>query len=73
MLHIRKNNNKIKHLNESLQTIKYDKKSSYEKKVKHKLCSEISRDMIMEEANNQYNLRNHTDLITPHINSVIME
>lgn len=39
-------------------------------KVKHKLCPEISTDIFMEKANNQYNFRNHTDFLTPQANSV---
>ena len=34
-------------------------------KVKHKLCPEITCDIFMERSNNQYNLRNRPDFITP--------
>ena len=39
-------------------------------KVKHKPCSEITCDIFMERTNNQYNLHNRPDFITPHIQSV---
>ena len=39
-------------------------------KVKHKLCPEITYDIFMERTNNQYNLRNRPDFITPHVHSV---
>ena len=39
-------------------------------KVKHKLCPEIAYDFFMERINNQYNLRNRPDFITPHVHSV---
>ena len=39
-------------------------------KVKHKLCPEITGDIIMERTNNQYNLRNRPDFITPQVHSV---
>ena len=39
-------------------------------KVKHKLCPEITGDIFMERANNQYNLRNCSDFITPQVHSV---
>ena len=39
-------------------------------KVKHKLCPEITGDIFMERTNNQYNLRNRPDFITPQVHSV---
>ena len=39
-------------------------------KVKHKLCLEINCDVFMERTNNQCNLRNCPDFITPHVHSV---
>ena len=39
-------------------------------KVKHKLCPEITADIFMERTNNQYNLRNRPDFITPYVHSV---
>ena len=39
-------------------------------KVKHKLCPEITYNIFMEKANNQYNLRNRPDFITPHVHIV---
>ena len=39
-------------------------------KVKHKLCPEIASDIFMERTNNQSNLRNSPDFITPQVNSV---
>ena len=39
-------------------------------KVKHKLCPEITGDIFMERTNNQDNLRNRPDFITPHVHSV---
>ena len=39
-------------------------------KVKHKLCPEITSYIFMETTNNQYNLRNSPDFITPQVNSV---
>ena len=39
-------------------------------KVKHKLCPEITGDIFMERSNNQYNLRNRPDFITPQVHSV---
>ena len=40
-------------------------------KVKHKPCSEITCDIFMGRTNNQYNLHDHPDFITPpHIQSV---
>ena len=39
-------------------------------KVKHKICPEITYDIFMERTNNQYNLRNRPDFITPHVHSV---
>ena len=38
-------------------------------KVKHKLCPEITGDIFMERTNNQYNLRNRPDFITPQVHS----
>ena len=94
MLYSRKNNDKIKHLQERYLRLNHsDKKSSYENllekdnsvsihhkniqalaiemfKVKHKLCPEITGDIFMERTNNQYNLRNRPDFITPQVHSV---
>ena len=39
-------------------------------KVKHKLCPEMIGDIFMERTNNQYNLRNRPDFITPQVHSV---
>ena len=39
-------------------------------KVKHKLCPEITCVIFMERTNNQYNLRNRPDFITPHVHCV---
>ena len=39
-------------------------------KVKHKLCPEITGDIFIERTNNEYNLRNHHDSITPQVHSV---
>ena len=39
-------------------------------KVKHKQCPEITDDIFVERTNNQYNLRNHPDFITPQVHSV---
>ena len=39
-------------------------------KVKHKLCPEITSDIYMERTNNQYNLRNRPDFLTPQVQSV---
>ena len=39
-------------------------------KVKHKLCPEITGDIFMERTNNQYNLRNRANFITPQVHSV---
>ena len=36
-------------------------------KVKHTLCPEITSDAFMEKTNNQYNLCNRPDFITPHV------
>ena len=38
-------------------------------KVKHKRCPEITRDIFMKRTNNQYNLHNCIDFITPQVNS----
>ena len=38
-------------------------------KVKHMLCPEITGDVFMERTNNQYNLRNCPDFITPQVHS----
>ena len=38
-------------------------------KVKRKLCSEITGDIFTGRTNNQYNLRNRPDFITPHVHS----
>ena len=40
-------------------------------KVKHKLCPEITSDIFIERTNNQYNLRNCPDFITPQVHSVL--
>ena len=42
-------------------------------KGKHMLCREITHDIFMERTNNQYNLRNHPDFITPHVHNVFHE
>ena len=39
-------------------------------KVKHKLCPEITGDIFMERTNNQYNLRNRANFITPQVHNV---
>ena len=39
-------------------------------KVKHKLCPEITSDIFMERTNNEYNLRNRPDFISPQVQSV---
>ena len=39
-------------------------------KVKHKQCPEIISDIFMERTNNQYNVRNRPDFITPKVQSV---
>ena len=39
-------------------------------KVKRKLWPEITGDIFMEMKNNQYNLRNRPDFITPDVHSV---
>ena len=38
--------------------------------VKHKLCPEIAGDIFTEGTNNQYNLRNHPDFITPQVSFI---
>ena len=39
-------------------------------KVKQKLCPEITVDSFMERTNNQYNLHNRSEFLTPHVHSI---
>ena len=39
-------------------------------KVKHKLYPETTGDIFMERINNQHNLRNRPDFITPHVHTL---
>ena len=42
-------------------------------KVKHRLCPEVTKGIFVERANNQYNLHNRPDFITPQLSSVFHE
>ena len=39
-------------------------------KVKHRLCPEVTKAIFVERTNNQYNLHNRPDFITPQLSSV---
>ena len=41
--------------------------------VKYKLRPEITSDTFIERSRNQYNLQNHPDFITPHVNILYHE